>query len=65
MKSGDFIGGNTEVIRKVAEELQACVEEARAANDTDAKIEALGKALAALARAIRAEDDILKKSALG
>lgn len=50
---------------KVAEEVQACVEEARNANEIDAKIEALGKALSALARALHADDDLLKKSALG
>jgi len=50
---------------KVAEEVQACVEEARAENDLDAKIEALGKALSVLARAMRTEEDILKKSVLG
>lgn len=50
---------------KVAEEVQACVEEARAANEIDAKIEALGKALSVLARAMHSEEDLLKKSALG
>ncbi len=58
MKSGDFIGGDLMMGSKVAEEVQACVEEARAANDMEAKIEALGKALSALARAMRTEEDM-------
>ena len=50
---------------KVAEEVQAHVEEARKLNDMDAKIEALGKALSVLASAMRTEEDMLKKSVVG
>jgi hypothetical protein len=64
MKSGDFMGGIM-LGSKLAEEVQACVDEARKLNDMDAKIEALGNALSAIASAMRVEDDLLKKSAIG
>lgn len=57
--------GGVFMMGKVAEEVQACVEEARTANEVEAKIEALANALSVLAHAMRAEDGILKKSALG
>jgi len=49
---------------KVAEELQALVEEARVANDMNVKVDALGKALAAIATALKAEEDVLARSVM-
>ena len=62
--NGGCVEGEVMLGNKVAEELQALVEEARVANDMNVKVDALGKALAAIATALKAEEDVLARSVM-